>query len=84
MTTTTLTAPDIVCGGCANAIQRALGKVPGVSEIAVDVDHKTVAVTYEDTATPRDAIIAALDRAGFPVADEETTASAAAATPQNN
>lgn len=61
--TTTFSAPDIECGGCANAIKKALGKVQGVSTIAVDIDKKTVTVDYGGST---DVIIAALDKAGFP------------------
>ena len=32
---TTVTAPDIVCGGCAGAIKNALGKINGVSQIGL-------------------------------------------------
>ena len=67
METTTLTAPDIECDGCANAIKKALGKVPGVSQIDVDVAAKTVTVTHDDNAAPVPVIAAALDKAGFPV-----------------
>ena len=66
-TTTTVTAPDIVCGGCANAIKNALGRVPGVSEVAVDVDSKQVTVKHDEQKAPRTAITQALDKAGFPV-----------------
>ena len=67
--TTTLTAPDITCGGCANAIRRALGTLPGVSEVTVEVDRKTVVVTHQGGVTDHDALVAALDRAGFPAED---------------
>ena len=59
-------APDIECDGCANAIRNALGKLPGVTVVAVSVEDQTVAVTHEPTTTPPAAIIAALDKAGFP------------------
>ena len=63
---TTVTAPDISCDGCANSIKRALGKVPGVSGVQVDVPTKKVTVEHDGTQVPRETIIAALDRAGFP------------------
>lgn len=77
MTTTTLTAPDIVCGGCANAIKKAVGALPGVSQVAVDVDSKTVTVTHDEKAT-QDVITGALDRAGFPAEPVEDTSSGCA------
>ena len=65
--TTTVNAPDISCGGCANAIKRALGAVPGVSAVEVDVASKTVTVTHDDQVAQRTEIAETLDHAGFPV-----------------
>ena len=62
---TTVTAPDIVCGGCARAIKNALGKVNGVSEIEVDVETKTVSVQHNSEVN-REKIVEVLDDAGFP------------------
>lgn len=64
-TTTTVTAPDIVCGGCAGAIKNALGKVEGVSGVEVDVDAKRVSVEHRSDMR-REEIVDVLDRAGFP------------------
>ena len=63
--TTTVTAPDIVCGGCAGAIKNALGNVEGVSEVDVNVETKAVTVKH-DQAVTRQKIVETLDRAGFP------------------
>ena len=62
---TILTAPDIVCGGCAGAIKNALGKVNGVSQIEVNVDTKTVSVEHSNEVS-REKIVEVLDDAGFP------------------
>jgi len=62
---TTLTAPDIVCGGCANAIKNALGRVSGVNEVDVDVTTKQVTVGHEAELT-RDQLVKVLEDAGFP------------------
>ena len=64
-TTTTVTAPDIVCGGCAVAIKNALGKVEGVSNVEVDVDAKRVSVEHGGDISLEE-IVDVLDRAGFP------------------
>jgi copper chaperone len=66
MKTTTYSAPDIECQGCANAIKKALGSVEGVSQIDVNVDAKTVQVTYAPQVA-EETLVATLDRAGFPV-----------------
>lgn len=70
MKTTTFSAPDIECDGCANAIKKALGAVEGISGVGVDVAGKRVTVTHDDRA-PRQAIAATLERAGFPAAAGE-------------
>ena len=62
---TTVTAPGIVCGGCANAIKNAFGRVDGVSKVDVDVATKQVGVDHESSIT-RDDIIRVLEGAGFP------------------
>jgi copper chaperone len=63
--TTKLTAPDIVCGGCAGAIKNALGKVEGVSNVDVNVETKAVTVEHK-TEVSREKIVETLDKAGFP------------------
>jgi copper chaperone len=60
---TTLSAPDIECDGCANAIKNALGKTPGVSEVTVDIPAKTVTVTHNAPVTT---LTETLDHIGFP------------------
>lgn len=61
-----LTVPDIVCGGCANSIKNALGKMEGINQIEVDVQKKSVAVEY-DKKVSREEIETVLDDIGFPV-----------------
>lgn len=67
MVTKVFSAPDIECDGCANAIKTAVGKLQGVQNVHVDVDHKEVSVTFGVPALEAQ-VIGALDRAGFPVA----------------
>lgn len=72
-TTTTVaavSAPNIECDGCANAIKKALRAVPGVADVAVDVAAKIVTVTHDPQTAPRETINRRLDldKAGFPVA----------------
>lgn len=66
-TVTTVTAPEIVCGGCASSIKKALGNVEGVSEVDVDVATKKVTVNHSEDVS-REKIVDALDRAGYSVA----------------
>lgn len=62
--TTTLTAPEIVCGGCASSIKKALGSVEGVSGISVDVATKKVTINHSEDVS-REKIVDTLDRAGY-------------------
>ncbi|HRH45108.1 MAG TPA: cation transporter [Pyrinomonadaceae bacterium] len=62
--TTTLTAPEIVCGGCANSIKKAFGSVEGVSVVEVDVASKKVTVNH-NAEVSREYIVEVLDRAGY-------------------
>lgn len=66
-TVTTVTAPEIVCGGCASSIKKALGNIEGVSDVDVDVATKKVTVNHSESVS-RDRIVDALDRAGYSVA----------------
>ncbi len=61
---TTVTAPEIVCGGCASSITKAFADVEGVSAVEVDVPTKRVTV-HHDQATSRERIVEVLDRAGY-------------------
>ncbi len=64
MKTTTMTAGGITCGGCANAVKKAFGAVPGVTGVEVAVAEKRVTVTHDDRVTTA-AVADALKRAGF-------------------
>jgi copper chaperone len=66
--TTTVTAPDITCGGCANAIKNAFGRVDGVGEVEVDIATKQVTVRHGENVD-KDKIVDVLDKAGFPATE---------------
>lgn len=55
--------PDISCDHCVNAITKEVTAVTGVSALSVDVATKTVSVVGGE----RDAVVAAIDEAGFDV-----------------
>jgi copper chaperone len=66
MSTLTYSVPDVSCAHCQAAITSEVSTVTGVESVDVDLDTKTVTVTGE----PLDgqAIIAAIDEAGYEVA----------------
>ena len=63
-TETKLSVPGIVCGGCASGIKNALGKVPGIHKVEVDVNTKIVTVEHSE-AVSREKLADVLDDAGF-------------------
>jgi copper chaperone len=63
--TTTVTAPDITCNGCANAIKNAFGRIDGIGDVDVDVESKRVTVSHDENVD-KGKIIDILDNAGFP------------------
>ena len=65
---TRFTAPDITCEGCAGTIKKALGAIPGVSSVSVDMATKVVTIDHSERV-PREAIDAALKGVGYPAAD---------------
>ena len=67
METQTIHADKIKCGGCAAAIREALGKLPGVAQVEVDV--ATGAVTVQGEGLDPEALRSALQAAGYPPRD---------------
>ena len=64
--TIVLSVPGMTCGHCESAVRGELSKVAGVTAVAVDLETKDVAVTGTDL--DRDALVAAVDEAGYDVA----------------
>jgi len=64
--TLTLSVPGMTCGHCEAAVKLEVGAVAGVTGVAVDLDSKDVVVT--GAGLDRDALVAAIDEAGFDVA----------------
>ena len=62
--TTTYSVPDISCEHCVNAITAEVTGVAGVTNVAVDIDTKTVSVDGGDDAS----IVAAITEAGYEIA----------------
>lgn len=63
-----LDVPKIKCGGCAETIQESLASLPGVSEVAVDIDNKRVALALDPAGTSEEQVRQRLAEAGFPAA----------------
>jgi copper chaperone len=57
-----LAIPDMACGGCANAIKRAVASLDPAANLDIDVAVKIVKVT--STLSPEQ-LIGAIEAAGF-------------------
>ncbi len=68
METTTLVAPDISCEHCQHAIEGAVGKMEGVSNVKVDIPTKTVLVEYDPQQVTLAKIEEVMDDVGYTVA----------------
>ncbi|HQU33957.1 MAG: heavy-metal-associated domain-containing protein [Candidatus Dormibacteria bacterium] len=66
MTTLDLVADDISCGHCKASIESDLGQRPGVHGVEVDIDTRTIHVTYDEDQTSTEAIKAILAEIGYP------------------
>jgi copper chaperone len=66
MSTITFSVPDVSCEHCRSAITSEVSTVAGVDSVQVDLDTKTV--TVSGGPLDEDAIVAAIDEAGYEVA----------------
>ena len=66
MSTVTYSVPDVSCAHCEAAITSEVSTVAGVESVEVDIAKKTVTVTGEPL--DEQAIVAAIDEAGYEVA----------------
>ena len=65
---TTLNVPGISCDHCKNTIEGAVGGLDGIAMVDVNIDQRTVAIDFDDTAVTLPEIVAVLDEAGYEVA----------------
>jgi copper chaperone CopZ len=59
-------APDISCDKCRRNIEEGLGREPGVSSVAVDVEARTVSIDYDAGQTEPARLRQALADGGYP------------------
>ena len=65
--TMTFVVPGMSCAHCEAAITGEVGALAGVERVDVDLTTKLVTVTVVGTGVGRDAVVAAIDEAGFEV-----------------
>jgi copper chaperone CopZ len=66
METVTLSVPTVHCQSCKLNIEESLEEVDGVSSSNVDLDAKTVTVTFDPTDVDADFVAALIAAAGYP------------------
>ena len=62
---TYLLVPGMTCGHCEAAVKSEVGKVAGVTDVAVDLETKLVTIT--GAGLDHAALVSAIDEAGFEV-----------------
>lgn len=67
MTTETIAVPEVHCGHCVSAIEGALGPMEGVASASVDLDTRTVTVTYDDGTVTHEQLVTAIEDQGYDV-----------------
>ena len=67
MTTETISVPEIHCDHCKRSIEGALRPIGGVSAAAVDVEARTVTVSYDETSVDRTELVGAIEAQGYEV-----------------
>jgi len=64
----TLSVPDVSCEHCVKTVNGALGALPGVEAVSVDLASNTVRLRYEPAQVTLERIEETLDEAGYTVA----------------
>lgn len=70
MTTETrvINIDGMTCGGCVKSVDSALTRLNGVQSVDVDLEGNKASVTYDSLAVAVDAIVEAIEEAGFDAA----------------
>lgn len=60
-----LSVEGMMCGGCENSVQKVVGAMAGVDN--VKADHKSAKVLVVGDGVDRDAVVKAIEEAGYKV-----------------
>ena len=69
METLTFHVTGMTCGGCENAVKRALSRLEGVLDVTPSHQESRVVVTFDPGTVGADAIRQRIRAAGYPVVD---------------
>lgn len=67
MTTETITVPGIHCDHCASSLEGALAEVSGVIDAKVNLEPKTIDVSFDDSAVTVATIVKVIEDQGYDV-----------------
>ncbi len=69
MDTVTLTVTGMTCGGCENAVKRALGRLDGVGDVQASHAEKNVTVVHDPSKVSPAQIRERISACGYTVVD---------------
>ncbi|MGA9596665.1 MAG: copper ion binding protein [Acidimicrobiia bacterium] len=69
MTQITLNVPDISCNHCKMSIEGAVNALSGIESAVVDIEGRSVDVSFDDTTQSLDSIVTAIEEQGYEVAN---------------
>jgi len=64
----------ITCASCVRRVEKALGQVPGVSAVSVNLATERARVAYDGQPGTAAAVVEAIGRAGYSAATQEPVA----------
>ncbi len=70
-TTQTISVPEVHCGHCVSSIEGALNPMAGVESSAVDLETRTVTVTFDADAVAVNDLVAAIEAQGYDVPGDD-------------
>lgn len=68
MKTQTFSVTEMTCDGCVNAVQNAINALNGIGQVLVNRAEQIATVEYDDTIVQPQAIINAIEEAGYDAA----------------
>lgn len=67
----TVKISGMTCAACANRIEKAVGKLEGVSQASVNFATEKLSIEYDNQKAPLDKIKETIEKAGYGVVEEE-------------
>ncbi len=61
----TYSISGMTCAACSRVVERAVGKLPGISEAVVNLATEKLSVAYDEALLQQEAIVVSVDKAGY-------------------